>query len=413
MTTMSFKLSFDKVRGLILTVFIICFAFAAGYQFGVQGFQINVNQGYKVQIDRETPPDKNVDFSLFWQVWDTLGDKYYDKSKLDPKQMVYGAISGMVSSLGDPFTSFLPPTQNKQVNEDLSGSFEGVGIQLGTDSSLRLMVDAPLPGSPAEGAGVKAGDYITHIKDTKKNVDKDTGGMSITDAVSVIRGPAGTVVTLTLFRKGVDKPVLVDLTRAKLDVPSVALKFVGDGENIAHIKLNSFDAESPDEWSRAVDEVLKKGGVKGIIIDLRNNPGGYLQDSVDLASDFLKVGSVVVTEQAGNGDKSDYKTTRQGKLLNTPVVVLINGGSASASEILAGALRDHLGAKLIGEKSFGKGTVQAPIDFPGGAGLHVTVAKWLTPKGTWVHEVGLTPDIEIEMKEATNDAQLQKAIEQF
>lgn len=410
---MSFKWSFTKVRGFIVAVFIIAFVFSLGYQVGAQGFRAELVKPLQVKIDRTVPPDKDVDFSLFWQVWDTLDDKYYDKSKLDAKQMVYGAISGMVSAVGDPFTTFLPPAQNKSVNEDLSGSFEGVGIQLGTDSSLRIFVEAPLPESPAERAGVKSGDYITHIKDSKKGVDKDTGGMSINDAVSIIRGPKDTVVTLTLFRKGEDKPIIVDIPRAKLDVPSVVLTFVGPEEDIAQIKLNSFDAESPEEWSKAVDQVLARNNIKGIIVDLRNNPGGYLQDSVDLASDFLKIGSVVVSEDDGNGNKSDYKTTRVGRLTNLPVVVLINGGSASASEILSGALRDHISAKLVGEKSFGKGTVQAPIDYPGGAGLHVTVAKWLTPNGTWVHGTGLTPDIIVEAKEATNDAQLQKAVELF
>ncbi len=410
---MSLKVGFKRARSLLLIVFLIAISFSGGYTFGVRGFKAEVSKSLKVSINRQTPPDKNVDFSLFWQVWDTLAAKYYDPAKLDSKQMVYGAISGMVSSLGDPFTMFLPPAQNKTVNEDLSGEFEGVGIQIGFDSSQRLMVESPLPASPAEKAGVKAGDYIARIKDIKKNIDKDTGGISLTDAVDAIRGPAGSIVTLTLFRKGEDKPIVTNLTRAKLDVPSVALSFVGTKDSIADIKLNSFDAQSPDEWNKAVDEILAKGGIKGVIVDLRNNPGGYLQDAVDLASDFLKIGSVVVTEQDRDGSKVNYKTGKAGKLMGLPVIVLINGGSASASEILSGALRDQIGAKLVGEKSFGKGTVQAPIDLAGGAGLHVTVAKWLTPKGIWVHGVGLTPDVTVEASSATGDAQLKKAVELF
>jgi carboxyl-terminal processing protease len=413
MTTMSLKMNFAKVRKTLLMVFILGSVFSGGYFLGVQGFKAEVDKSLNVKIDRQTPPDKNVDFSLFWQVWDTVTDKYYDKTKLDSKQMVYGAISGMVSSLGDPFTMFLPPAQNKTVNEDLSGSFEGVGIQIGFDTSQRLMVESPLPESPAEKAGVKAGDYIVHIKDAKKNIDQDTVGINITEAVNIIRGPKGSVITLTLVRKGETKPIITDLTRAKLDVPSVALSFVGPDADIAQIKLNSFDAESPQEWRKAVDEILAKGGVKGIIVDLRNNPGGYLQDAVELAGDFVKVGTVIVTEENGQGGKFDYKTDKPGRLIGMPVVILINGGSASASEILSGALRDHVGAKLVGEKSFGKGTVQAPIDFPGGSGLHVTVAKWLTPKGTWVHEVGLTPDVMAEAPTATGDAQLDSAITLF
>ncbi len=413
MTTMRIKMKFDYVRKVLLVSLLVGFAFTGGYFLGVRGYSAEVTKSLRVNINRATPPDKNVDFSLFWQTWDILSEKYYDKTKLNARQMVYGAISGMVASVGDPFTMFLPPSQNKTINENLSGSFEGVGIQIGYDNAQRLMVESPLPASPAEKAGIKAGDYILRIKDAKKNIDRDTAGISLTDAVDTIRGPAGTVVTLTLARKGTDKPIVTDLTRAKLDVPSVALSFVGQNESVAQIKLNSFDAESPAEWNKAVDQIVTKKGIKGVIVDLRNNPGGYLQDSVDLAADFLKVGSIVVTEQNGDGGRVDYKTSKVGRLTNLPVVVLINGGSASASEILAGALKDHIGAKLVGEKSFGKGTVQAPIELPGGAGIHVTVAKWLTPKGIWVDGTGLAPDFMAEAPTATSDAQLDKALELF
>lgn len=379
---------------------------------GLQGFRAEVTKALKVSISRDVPSNEHVDFSLFWQVWDILSNKYYDKTKLDPRQMVYGAIGGMVSSLGDPFTSFLPPTQNKMVNEDLSGSFDGVGIQIGFDKTGKLTVEAPLPGSPAEKAGVKAGDFVAHIKDANKKIDIDTPGISLADAVSDIRGPAGTTVTLTLVRDGA-APFKVDLVRAKLDVPSVALTFVGNGGLIADLKVNSFDAQTPDEWNKQVDQILAKGGIRGIIIDLRNNPGGYLQDAVDLTGDFVKLGSVVVTEADGDGNKVDYKTQKAGRLLSLPVVVLINGGSASASEIMTGALQDQIHARTVGLKSFGKGTVQQPIDLADGAGLHVTVAKWLTPKGTWVHGKGITPDFVVDNQNATEDAQLQKAIMLF
>lgn len=407
------RMNFNKVRNLVLSILVISFSFAGGYYFGVQGFRIEVAKSLQVNVNRIAPPNKNVDFSLFWQVWDSLSSKYYDKTKLNANQMVYGAISGMVNSVGDPFTMFLQPNQNKTVNEDLSGSLEGIGAQLGFDKDTRLIVFSPLSGSPAEHAGIKPGDLIAHIKDVKKNVDLDTNGITLSDAVSAIRGTAGTTVSLTIVRTGSDKPLTFDIVRAKIDVPSVELKFVGKDESIAHIKLNSFNADSPEEWNKAVDSVIAKGNAKGIIVDLRNNPGGYLQDSVELASDFLKVGSVVVIEQDGDEKKSDYKTNKAGRLTNLPVVVLINGGSASASEILAGALRDQIKAKLVGQKSFGKGTVQEPIDFGGGAGLHVTIAKWLTPNGTWVHGKGLTPDVIVENPTATEDAQLNAAVKLF
>jgi carboxyl-terminal processing protease len=308
---------------------------------------------------------------------------------------------------------FLPPDQNKKVNEDLSGSFSGVGIQIGLDKTGQLIVEAPLPSSPAEKAGVKAGDYIMHIKDIKKNIDVDTLGITTTDAVTYIRGPVGTMVTLTLIREGEAAPLKIDLVRAKLDVPSVSLTFEGDNKQIADLKVNSFNAQTPTEWNKKVDEVLSHKGITGIIVDLRNNPGGYLQDSVDLTSDFVKVGSTVVVSADGNGGKVNYKTQKTGRLLNLPVVVLINGGSASASEIMAGALKDLVNAKTVGTKSFGKGTIQEPIDITDGAGIHITVAKWLTPNGTWVHGTGITPDVMVDNKTATEDAQLKAAIELF
>ncbi len=406
-------MNFNKVRKFVLVFLLILFSFSGGYYFGVQGFRAQITKSLQISLSRQTPPDKNVDFSLFWQVWDTLSSKYYDKTKLNPNQMVYGAIGGMVSSLGDPFTMFLPPSQNKMVNEDLSGSFSGVGIQIGFDKTGKLSVEAPLPGSPAESAGVKAGDFIAHIKDVKKNIDIDTPGITLGDAVTDIRGPVGTTVTLTLIRAGETSPIKVDLVRAKLDVPSVSLKFVGDNNKIADLKVNSFDAQTPDEWNKKVDEVLAHGGINGIIVDLRNNPGGYLQDAVDLTSDFIKLGSVVVVEADGNGNKIEYKSQKAGRLLNLPVIVLINGGSASASEIMTGALQDQIKAKTVGTKSFGKGTVQEPIDIAGGAGLHVTIAKWLTPNGTWVHGKGITPDVVVENQTATEDAQLKAAIGLF
>lgn len=380
---------------------------------GVQGFKVNITRALQVSVGRQIPPSENVDFSLFWQVWDTLSSKYYDKTKLDPGQMIYGAVSGMVNSLGDPFTTFLPPSQNKVINEDLSGSFSGVGIQIGFDATGKLTVQAPLPGSPAEKAGVKAGDFIAHIKDTKKSIDIDTPGISLGQAVTDIRGVAGSIVTLTVIREGATDPIKFDLVRAKIDVPSVSLTFVGSGEKIADLKVNSFDAQTPDEWNKAVDQVLAKGGTVGIIVDLRNNPGGYLQDAVDLTADFVKTGSTVVIEQDGNGSKIPYKTEKTGRLLGLPVVVLINGGSASASEIMTGALQDLIHAKTVGTKSFGKGTVQEPIDEANGSGLHVTIAKWLTPNGTWVHGVGITPDVVVDNSVATEDAQLKAAIGLF
>jgi len=415
---MRVKASFSKARNLILVLILVVGTFAGGYYLGVQGYKANVTKALQVNISQEVPPDVNVNMDLFWTVWKDLTDKYYDKSKLVPSQMVYGAIQGMVAAVGDPYTMYLPPTQNKVVNEDLSGSFEGVGIEIGYKNT-HLAVIAPLPGSPAEKAGIKAGDYIVHITDTQKKIDIDSASLDLSTAVDDIRGPAGTVVTLTLIRDGNSTPMVVNLTRVKLDIPSVVLSWVGSDSTIADVKISSFDSTTDDEWNKAVSQITdkcetQKVACKGIIVDLRNNPGGYMETAVDIAGDFVPVGTTVVIQQNGDGTKQEYKSQKLPRLLSYKVVVLINGGSASASEILSGALRDDRGIKLVGDKSFGKGTIQEPIDITGGSGLHVTTAKWLTPDGTWVHGVGLTPDVSVANPDnATDDAQLNAAIKLF
>lgn len=410
---MSVKLGFLKARKIILSVLVLLGVFAGGYYLGVGGYRLQVTRALNVSIDRRVPIDKNVDFSLFWQVWDLMTQKYYDKSKLIPSQMINGAIEGMVSSIGDPYTTFLPPAQNKIVNENLSGSFSGVGIEIGYKEG-RLAVIAPLPGSPAEKAGIKPGDFIVKITDKAKNVNLDSSEMSTSDAVTYIRGTQGTYVTLTLLRESVETPIVVEIVREKIDVPSVSLTWVGEGSKVAAIKVSEFGSETKSEWNKAVSEILVKGETKGIIIDLRNNPGGYMQSAIELASDFVPMNTVVVIQEEGDGSRKEYESSTLPRLEKYRIVILINGGSASASEILSGALRDAKGVKLVGEKSFGKGTIQEPIDMTGGSGIHVTTAKWLTPKGIWVHDTGLTPDIEvINPEDATEDLQLKAAIELF
>jgi len=405
------KINFTLIRYLILALIVLAATFSAGYLIGFKGYQGSLAEFPKVTITRELPPDKkDLDFSLFWRVWDTINTSYFDKEKVIPANMVYGAIEGMVSALGDPYTVFLPPDKNRVVQEDLLGSFDGIGIQIGFKGN-QLAVIAPLPNSPSEKAGIEAGDFIVGIKDEAKGIERGTVGISITDAVSAIRGPAGTIVTLTLLREGQEEPIVVDVVRESIDVPSVTLTFVGDDENIAQVRLLKFGGETEAEWEEAVIEILKKQSLKGIVLDLRNNPGGYLQGAVDIASEFMKTGRVVVIEERGE-QKSEYVVEKIGRFPNTPLVVLVNQGSASASEILAGALRDDKKVKLVGEKTFGKGTIQEPQQVDGGAGLHITVARWLTPSGVWVDGEGLTPDFELEDNgETDEDEQLQKGIE--
>src|SRR3990167_2764271 len=402
-----------KVRKTLLTFLSVLLIFGVGYKLGRDGYGLNTKKFPKVTVSRDLPANRqDVDFSLFWQVWDTLEDSYFDKSKLDKAEMVYGAVKGMVEALGDPYTSFLAPTENKIIQEDLTGTFEGVGIQIGFKGK-QLAVITPLPDSPAEEAGVKAGDFIIGIKDESKDIDMGTVGISLPEAVQAIRGPAGSKVTLLILRDETDDALEIEITRKKLDVPSLVLSYpsTGSGQVVAHLKLLKFGAETDGEWNKAVKEILSKKEVKGLILDLRNNPGGYLQASVDVASDFVKTGSVVVSEERGDGTKTDFRSEGIGLLVDMPTVILVNEGSASASEILAGALRDLNKTKIIGVKSFGKGTIQEPLQLEGGTGLHITVAKWLTPSGTWVNGTGLEPDVKVEDKEeTTEDEQLQEAI---
>jgi len=405
------KIAFSLVRKVLLLSLLLSLTFSGGYFFGYKGFRASYQKFPKVTITREVPVDKkDIDFNLFWRVWDTLYAKYYDNTKLIPSELVYGAIKGMVSAVGDPYTVFLPPEENKVVQEDLQGSFEGVGIQIGFKGS-QLAVVAPLPSSPAEEVGVKAGDFIIGIKDDRKSIERGTVGITIPEAVQIIRGPAGTKVTLVLLREGDTEPFEAEITREAINVPSVTVTYVGEAGRIAHVKILKFSGETTKEWEEAVVELVQKD-LDAIIVDVRNNPGGYLQAAVDLASDFLENGETVVKEESAGQIRNEYRVEKLGRLRKGEVVVLVNEGSASASEILAGALRDNKRAELIGSTTFGKGTIQEPLQIDGGGGLHITIARWITPSGFWVNDGGLKPDVEVEDNpDTTEDEQLNKAIE--
>ncbi|OGM08679.1 hypothetical protein A2W13_03295 [Candidatus Woesebacteria bacterium RBG_16_36_11] len=404
------KVNIIRLRKILLSLVFIVVIFSGGYFLGNRNYRVSLTKLSDIKIERNVPLDKNVDFGLFWKVWDTMVSSYYDKTKINPKEMVYGAIRGMVSAIGDPYTVFLPPEENKVVQEDLQGSFQGVGIQIGFRGT-QLAVIAPLPKSPAEEAGVKPGDYIIGIKDENKKIDISTSGMSLPDAVETIRGTAGTKVTLTLLRDGTEKPIVVDIIRKDINVPSVVLTFEGQNKDIADIRLLKFAGETNGEWETTVRDILKNKP-KGIILDLRNNPGGYLQGAVDIAGEFLPNNTLVVYEAKSDGTKTEFRTDKFPRLANIPLVILVNKGSASASEILAGALRDQAKIKLVGDITFGKGTIQEPRQLDQGAGLHITVAKWLTPKETWVNGQGLEPDVKIEDNPDTQeDEQFAKALE--
>jgi len=404
---MKLKLNLRSARLIIIVCLVVVLAGFAGFWLGSHQFQINFGQKPTVKIDRKTPADKqDVDFALFWEVWDRLEKNYLNKEKIDPAQMVFGAIKGMVASLDDPYTVFLKPQENKEVKEDLNGAFEGVGIQLGYKED-QLAVIAPLKGTPADKAGVKAGDLILKIN------EETATELSADEAAQKIRGPKGTKVKLTLLHSGEKEPYEVEIVRETIVVPSVEVDFLSDnGQVVAHLKLLKFGDRTAEEWEKAVNQILEyQPQIEGIILDLRNNPGGYLTGSVFIASEFLSSGIIVQQEQA-SGFKETYSVDRQGRLLSQPLIVLINEGSASASEIVAGSLREHQRAKVVGTKSFGKGTIQEAEDLSGGAGLHITTARWLLPSGESIDEVGLRPDVEVKDDPQTEtDEQLEKAIE--
>ena len=405
------SLNAHAMRKALVSILFIVATFASGFYLGNR-YTVEQEKG-NIHISRVLPEDKEgVDFALFWNVWDMLEAKYYDQDKINEEDLVYGAIQGMVAAVGDPYTVFLKPEQNRVIREDLNGSFEGVGIQIGFQGS-QLAVIAPLPDSPAESAGVKAGDYIIGITDEEKGVDQGTVGISLYEAVQLIRGEQGSTVTLTLLRENVEEPLIVDIKRQSIDVPTLTLEYTDEEESIAHISMTRFGGETVEEWDKVVTELLKNQNLEGIVLDLRNNPGGYLQAANDIASDFLQVGDVVVVEEDSEKHRIEYTVERLGRLRDVKTVVLVNEGSASASEILAGALRDNDRAIIVGDKTFGKGTIQEPQSLQN-VGLHITIARWLTPDGTWVNDGGLVPDIEVEdATDTLEDEQLERAVNEF
>ena len=395
---------------LITAIFIssVLISVGAGY---IIGWKKGNEKGLEAGIAScKACPPEDLDFSLFWKVWQELGNSFYDPGRLDPKTMTYGAISGMVNSLNDPYTVFFNPQQTKEFENEANGTFEGIGAEIDKKNG-QIVIVAPLEGTPAQKAGLRPGDQILKID------DKPTADLSSDEAVKLIRGPQGTSVTLSILREGWDAPQEFKITRTVIIIPSLKweLKTAANGDKIAYIKIYQFSQVANSDFSKAALEIIKSPAQK-IILDLRDNPGGYLQVAQNITGWFIKRGTLILIEDFGEGkEKNEYRAEGNEKLLNFPIVILINKGSASASEIVAGALRDDRGVKLIGETSFGKGVVQELEDLDGGSSLKITVAKWLTPKGQSIIDKGLEPDIKIEMTEddykKEKDPQLDKALE--
>lgn len=398
---MEIKLTFKKIRQFVFLLILF---------LGIGLF------GYRIGLDRSIAPAEGADLSLFWFVWHRLEEKYLDQGAIVPEKMIEGAISGMVSSLGDPYTVFLPPEDNKVNKEDLDGEFGGIGIRLGYKDRT-LAVISPLKNTPAEEAGVKAGDLILRIKDKKKEIDRVTEDISLPEAVKLIRGKEGTIVTLTLVREGTDKPFDLDLVRATIVIPSLEFQWLEEeGKRYAYVHLLQFSEQLNQDWLNWTEGIKKEknqADFGGVILDLRNNPGGYLQGAVFVAGEFVPRGEVFVWQEDYQGRKIKFPIERNGSLVNTvPLVVLVNNGTASAAEILAGGLRDYQRTKVVGQKTFGKGTIQEPEELPGGAGLHVTTARWLLPNGDSIDHNGIEPDFKVEIEEENGkDLILEKGID--
>lgn len=358
-----------------------------------------------INFNKTQNNSKEVDFQQFWEVWDKVKGKYA-KQPVKDSDLFYGAMQGMVAGLGDPYTVYFPPKEAEEFNKSLDGEFSGIGAEIGVKNN-QLLIIAPLPGTPAEKAGLLPGDKIYAIdKVVSINMDSNT-------AVEKIRGTAGTNVTLTIMRSGFTKTKDFVITRAKISVPS--LMFSVKNKNVAYVRIMQFNQNTVPELEKAIKQIQDKKLTK-LIVDLRNNPGGYLDSAVSVASEWIPEGKIV-GEKFSNGDSNDHYTIGMHRLKDIKTIVLVNGGSASASEILAGALQDFKKATILGEKTFGKGSVQDYEMLSDGSALKVTVAEWYTPNGRNINEQGIQPDVVVKedwtKEKVGEDLMLQKALNLF
>ncbi|QQR82604.1 S41 family peptidase [Candidatus Campbellbacteria bacterium] len=388
-----------------ITLFICALAL-----FGV-GFFVGKDSVIPVSLvtdvkNVEKPQTVSADFNQFWSVWNLINDKYFAASSSVSQEKVWGAIGGLVDSLGDPHSIFFPPEDAQMFQDMILGSFGGVGMEVGEKEGV-ITVIAPLKGSPAERAGIRAGDTVVEIGATS------TANMSLDEAVKQIRGKIGTQVQLTLAREGNPEFIIVKVMRENISIPTLDTKLRDDG--IFVISLYNFDAKSSVKMREAFEAFTASQSTK-LILDVRGNPGGFLDAAVDIASYFLPEGAIVVREKFDQGREEHVYRSAGYALLKKPfdMVVLVDGGSASASEILAGAFQEHNIAKLVGQKTFGKGSVQELIPLAGGASLKLTVGEWTTPNGTSISKNGLTPDVVVPMtfedSQAGKDPQMDSAV---
>lgn len=357
----------------------------------------------------ELPPSPSSgrapdNFDVFWEALNVLNKNFYGDVP-QGNEITYAAIRGLIKALDDPFTSFLDPKTSELFSSDMSGSFEGIGARVEQAENGGVRLIEVFKDSPAEQAGLKDGDIIIAVD------GRDITGLTLLEQVALIRGPKGSKVVLTIEREGVRDPFDVTVTRKRIEIPIIEYRMEGE---YAYIKFGEFNALGTRKVRQALKELLQHNP-KGLIFDIRGNPGGFLHIAIEVTSQFLPKDEVVLVERWKDGREKVYRSQGKGLATDIPMVVLVNRGSASASEILAGALQDQGRAPLIGERTFGKGSVQQPFDLSDGSELRVTIARWFTPNGREIHKKGLEPDIEVEMtsedKEAGRDPVLERAIE--
>ena len=406
-TQMGFFEQNKKYIVISIALVLVAGAFYGGYYFARSGYAIDFTGQTFIHKNQEAAPT-DVNWDILWRALETINEKYVDKP-VDQQALLYGAVSGLVGALDDPYSVFLTPQKAEEFQADLRGEFSGIGAEIGIRND-QLVVVAPLSGSPAEASGLRPRDSILSID------GEATAEMGLDEAVNKIRGERGTKVKLIIANES-QEPHEVEITRDAIVVKSVESETrTVEDKKIGIIRLRRFGEETQGELQQAINNLLSEN-VVGVVLDLRNNPGGYITSAIDVSSNWVEDGQVVVAEQFADGTQTLHPASGTPRLKNIPTVVLVNEGSASASEIVAGALRDHDIAKIVGKKTFGKGSVQELVDLPDDTDLKLTIAKWLTPDGHSINDNGITPDIEVDFSDEAldqfQDPQLDRAIEEL
>jgi carboxyl-terminal processing protease len=381
---------------LIITIFV---SLIVGIIIGVN-FSTSFNNGGTIGVSNQN----NLDLKPFWKVWETVNKDFVLVENIDSEKAIYGSIKGLITSLDDPHSDFMTPDEAKIFKGDLDQEIQGIGAEISLDDGV-LTIITPLKNSPAEIAGLKPNDKIIAIN------GEDSTSLGLLEGIAKIRGAKGTKVTLTIYRESLEEPIDLTIIRDKISVESVTSELLK--EDIYYVSINQFSNDTAKEFLKVVNDIILENP-KGIILDLRNNGGGYLDIAVDILGEFFPANTHVLTVKTGAIKATEtYKTNGAARLQDYKTVILINEGSASASEILAGAMQDLGKALILGKQSYGKGTVQEVVDFEDGSSLRLTIAQWLTPKNRDINKIGITPDSVVEITDETVDSQLNAAVKEI